>query len=148
MECRTLGEERGNDANTNLRQIKQQDTGDAHQGGRDSNARLAVGLLAGVGVGVLAGMLLAPEKGSSLRRQVADSATKLGDQVTKSFSAAKEKVGNWSGQGNAGKAPAADVGFMPANSVDVHKSPYTDENKWSDEELRDLTRNPRNTPGL
>ncbi len=144
MECRSLGEEKGNYANTNIRQIKQQDT-DSHQSS-SGNTKLAVGLLAGVGVGVLAGMLLAPEKGRDLRRQVANSATKLGDQVTKSFDSAKEKVSNWSVQDKYSGLDEQDD-FMPANSVDVHKNPYADDNRWNKDELKDLTNNAHHTPG-
>jgi len=150
MECRTLGEARSNYTNAHIRQIKQTDIGaDKHESkesGRGSGM-IAAGLLAGAGVGVLAGLLLAPDKGKVLRQQVKDSASKVGDQVTKGFSAAKDKVSSWTGQGDSGETQANDA-FYPANSGNVHKSPYTDENKWNDQELKDLTSNPRTTPGV
>jgi len=139
MECRTLGEEKSNYTNAHVRQIKQKDTS-RHESSGSGGGKLAVGLLAGAGVGVLAGLLLAPEKGKVLRQQVADSASKVGDQVTKGFSAAKDKVSNWSGQGDAGKDQTNDD-FEPTNSGNVHKSPYTDENKWSDEEVKNIVNN-------
>ncbi|MBF9252092.1 YtxH domain-containing protein [Pontibacter sp. 172403-2] len=147
MECRSLGEEKGNYTNAHVRQIKQKDTGTSRHESSSGNSKLAVGLLAGAGVGVLAGMLLAPENGKALRRQVMNSASKVSDQVTKSFSAAKDKVSSWTSQSTSGETSAKEA-FYPSNSGNVHKSPYTDENKWSDEEVKSMTGTPRPAPGV
>lgn len=146
MECRTLGEEKSNYTNAHVRQIKQKNTG-RHESSGSGNGKLAVGLLAGAGVGVLAGLLLAPEKGKVLRQQVVDSASRVGDQVTKGFSAAKDKVSSLAGQSDSDEKHAGEP-FQPSNSGNVHKSPYTDENKWSDQEVKSMTSNPRTTPGM
>ncbi|WP_347159803.1 YtxH domain-containing protein [Pontibacter chitinilyticus] len=141
MECRTLGEERGNFSNSSIRQIKQKSTdfsrsGNGHKSHKQNDSgtgKLAVGLLAGAGVGVLAGMLLAPDKGKVLRQQVVDSATKVGDQV-------KEKVSSLTGKKDSSTSTSS-VGT-------VHKSPYTDPNKWEDQEVKNMTDTAKNTPGL
>ncbi len=145
MECRSLGEERGNYTNSNVRQIRQKETthhrhessGSSSKGG----GKLAVGLLAGAGVGVLAGMLLAPERGKDLRRQV-------GKKVTEGFNGTKEKVNSWTGrkrgytEAHVNEAPDLSRSY----TGNVHKSPYTDENKWEDEEIRDMKDDSRNIP--
>ena len=65
-----------------------------------TGGQIAAGVIAGASVGVLAGILLAPEKGSDLRKQVKNSATTLGNKVTKSFTDTKSKVSSWTSKGN------------------------------------------------
>ncbi|MBC5775421.1 YtxH domain-containing protein [Pontibacter sp. KCTC 32443] len=65
-----------------------------------SGGKIAAGVIAGASVGVLAGILLAPEKGKDLRKQVANSASRLGDKVTKSFTSTKDKVTGWTNKNN------------------------------------------------
>ncbi|MEJ8756192.1 YtxH domain-containing protein [Pontibacter sp. H259] len=60
-----------------------------------TGGQIAAGVIAGASVGVLAGILLAPEKGKDLRKQVRNSATTLGNNITKSFSSTKDKVTTW-----------------------------------------------------
>lgn len=163
MECRSLGESRSNyttNSSSSVRQMKQKDTSNKKSSGASGAGGLAVGLIAGAAVGALAGVLLAPEKGTVTRKKVADSATKLGDQVTKGYSASKEKATSWTDKltkkngmtdahvNKAPDLPATDsTGRMatPAQG-NVQKSPYTDTNKHSDQEVKNMINDPRN-PG-
>ncbi|WP_242927742.1 YtxH domain-containing protein [Pontibacter vulgaris] len=71
----------------------------------DSGAgKVAIGLLAGAGVGVLAGILLAPDKGRITRRRVADSAAWVGRGITDVVTSGKEKVGSWTGINKSGRS--------------------------------------------
>lgn len=161
MECRSLGESRSNyttNSASSVRQMKQKDTSNKKGSG---GGGLAVGLLAGAAVGAIAGVLLAPEKGAVTRKKVADSATKLGDQVSKGYSAGKEKAGaltdkisNKSGMTNAhvNKAPdlpaTESTGRMATTAGGtVHKSPYTDTDKHSDQDVKNMINDPRNPSG-
>jgi gas vesicle protein len=138
LECRSLGENKTNYTNANVRQMRQSDlTSTANTGShtsrtpynddweRDglgfrksgetskssnshtskrkgvSGGQVVAGVLAGASVGVLAGILLAPEKGKDLRKQVANSASRIGDKVTKSFSNTKNKVTSWTSKSNS-----------------------------------------------
>ncbi|MHA6247083.1 YtxH domain-containing protein [Pontibacter sp. CAU 1760] len=123
---------------------------------------MAIGLVAGAAVGALAGVLLAPDKGNVTRKKVADSATKLGDKVNKSYASGKEKASAWTdkltkkdGTTNAyvNKAPnlsATDSSGKPATTAagTWKKSPYTDPDKWDDQEVKNMTNTARNTPGV
>ena len=164
MECRSLGESRSNyttNSSSAVRQMKQKDTSHKKSSGAAGSGGLAVGLLAGAAVGALAGVLLAPEKGAVTRRKVADSATKLGDQVSKGYSTGKEKASSWTdkltkkgGMTNAhvNKAPDLPVtessGRMATSlGGKVQNSPYTDTNKRSDQEVKNMINDPRNPSG-
>jgi gas vesicle protein len=165
IECRSLGESRSNyttDASSSsVRQMKQQDTYSKKKikKSKDSDssggAGLAVGLIAGAAVGAIAGILMAPEKGTATRRKVSESANKLGsqvsDQVTKGFSSTKDKVSDWTnktfkkGEGTStGTSSSASAGTMGGK---VQKSPYTDVNKHSDQEVKNMINDPRNPGG-
>jgi gas vesicle protein len=50
-----------------------------------SSSKIVVGFLAGAAVGALAGILLAPDKGSNTRKKIADKTGDLSDTVKKSF---------------------------------------------------------------
>lgn len=67
-----------------------------------SAGKIVAGVLAGASVGVLAGILLAPEKGRDLRKQVKNSATRWGGKVTEGFNSTKDKVSSWSNKSSAG----------------------------------------------
>ena len=123
MECRTLGESKGNFTNSSVRQMKQRETPAHMEHESNSTTKLAVGLLAGAGVGVLAGMLLAPEKGKDARKKVAESASKFGSQMSSSFSSTKEKLNSWTA--------------ARQDKTRVHQSPYNDLNKHSNPVLKD-----------
>lgn len=119
LECRSLGEEKGNFTSTSVRQIRQKDTSASTGSASDSSTgmttgQLAAGLIAGAGVGILAGILLAPEKGKDVRKKVTVSASKLGDQLTKSYSAGMEKASSLMGKkddksGTAKKGASGDT---------------------------------------
>lgn len=117
MECRSLGESKTNYTNANIRQMRQTDTPVTSYGSLTqpkstyqthttkeqkgiSGGKIAAGVIAGASVGVLAGILLAPEKGKDLRKQVANSASRIGYKVSKSFNSTKDKVSNWTSKGN------------------------------------------------
>ncbi|MDX5422819.1 MAG: YtxH domain-containing protein [Hymenobacteraceae bacterium] len=109
-----------------------------HKSSSGGGGMVALSLLAGAGVGVLAGMLLAPEKGKDLRRQVANSASRIGNQMSDSvkqgYSAGKERANSWMNKSR--------------ESGNREKSPYTDTGKWDDQENRNMTDTARNTPGV
>ncbi len=119
MECRTLGESKGNFTNSSVRQMKQRETTpDMDNNSSNGAAKLAVGLLAGASVGVLAGMLLAPEKGRDARKKVADTASRFGSQVSSSFTSTKERLNSWTA--------------AKQDKTKVHRSPYEDLNTHHD----------------
>ncbi|TXK52128.1 YtxH domain-containing protein [Pontibacter qinzhouensis] len=95
--------------------MKQRDTSAEASESSHSNSgtKLAVGLLAGAGVGVLAGVLLAPEKGKDARKKIAESASKLGSQVSNSLNSTKEKLNSWT----AAKPDKTRVVTSPYNDV-------------------------------
>lgn len=167
MECRSLGEDRSNyttNSASSVRQIKQKDTSSKS---KSSGGGLAVGLIAGAAVGAIAGVLLAPDKGTVTRKKVADSASKIGDQVSKGYSAGMEKAttltdklkkndGNTDAHVNEAPVlpPTASTGRMATTATggNVQKSPYTDTTKHSDADVRDMINDPKNpgspgTPG-
>ncbi len=139
MECRSLGEDKSTyTTNSSVRQIKQQDTSDRKS---TSGGAVALGLLAGAAAGALAGVLLAPDKGAATRKKVADSASKLSDQVSKGYSSTKSKVTSWT---DKKKEPYVN----PNLSGNKLKSPYTDQTKWDDQEVNRMVNDARKTPGL
>ena len=124
MDVRTLGESDSNYTNSSVRQLKQKDATVKRKGSAGS---VAAGLLAGAGVGVLAGILLAPKKGKDLRRQVNDSATRLSTQATSFYNTSREKVTSWTGKGKkeAASGSITDPGATTASGRDVAHDPAT-----------------------
>ena len=51
-----------------------------------ANTKTLLGFLAGAAVGALAGILLAPDKGSETRKKISKKKSDLGDSVKESFS--------------------------------------------------------------
>lgn len=148
MECRSLGENKSNYNNTSsVRQIRQHDTEPKRKTSGSNSGKLAVGLLAGAAAGAIAGILLAPDKGTSTRKKVSDQASKLGGQVSKGYSSTKDKVSDWTGKLKSNKTDAH-VNEAPDLPLTKRKSPYTDENKWDDQEVKNMTNTARNTPGV
>ncbi|WP_299819304.1 YtxH domain-containing protein [uncultured Pontibacter sp.] len=152
MECRSLGEERSTFAtNSSVRQMKQNDTTGKKMKSKKSssgNGAVALGLLAGAAAGALAGVLLAPDKGTTTRKKVADSASKLGDQVSKGYTSTKSKVDSWTGKK---KEPYINPNLsknQQAQTGNVQSSPYTDKAKWDDDEVNRMINDSRKTPGL
>ncbi|WP_187260948.1 YtxH domain-containing protein [Pontibacter beigongshangensis] len=143
MESRSLGESKGNFTNSSVRQMKQRETSSHTAQDSSSTTKLAVGLLAGAGVGVLAGMLLAPEKGKDARKKVAESASKLGSQMSSSFNSTKDKLNSWTA--------------ARQDKTRVSQSPYNDLNKPSgtpldsmvkDQSIRDGEGDSTGLPGM
>lgn len=58
----------------------------------NSNAKTILGILAAGAVGVAVGMLLAPEKGSDLRKSIKGSIDDLGEQLGDFIADGKEKL--------------------------------------------------------
>jgi gas vesicle protein len=58
----------------------------------NSNTKTLLGLIAAGAVGVVIGMLLAPEKGSDLRKSIKDTLGDLGDKLNDIISEGKDKV--------------------------------------------------------
>lgn len=106
MESRSLGEERSTYAtNSSVRQMRQQDASGRKAKGGAATGAVALGLLAGAAAGAIAGVLLAPDKGTTTRKKVTDSASKFGDQISKGYSATKSKVSSWTGKKEPYKNP-------------------------------------------
>ena len=139
IECRSLGEDKSTySTNSTVRQMTQKDTSAKKN---TSGGAVALGLIAGAAAGAIAGVLLAPDKGTTTRKKVADSASKLGNQVSKGYETTKSKVESWTGKK---KEPY----INPNLSRNRHKSPYTDESKWDDKEINRMVNDARKTPGL
>lgn len=99
MDVRSLGERESNYTNSSVRNTNQE----KNSGVKSSNSgsgKIAASLLAGAGVGVLAGMLLAPKTGKDMRKQVTESANKLGTQANNLYNTSRDKVESWTGKGN------------------------------------------------
>ncbi|MFD2514501.1 YtxH domain-containing protein [Pontibacter locisalis] len=141
MECRSLGENKSTyTTNSSVRQIRQKDMTSKSKKSSGGGA-VAMGLIAGAAAGAIAGLLLAPEKGTVTRKKVADSASKLGDQVNKGYTATKTKVDSWTGKNK-------EVYINPNLSKNKQPSPYTDQAKWDDQEVNRMINDSRKTPGL
>ena len=100
MDVRSLGERESNYTNSSVRQMRQTKSGYGKEMNSRGNGAIAAGLLAGASVGVLAGMLLAPKKGKDFRKQVSESASKLGTQASGLYSSGRDKISSWTGKGN------------------------------------------------
>ncbi|MBX0332799.1 YtxH domain-containing protein [Pontibacter sp. HSC-14F20] len=59
---------------------------------------VAMGLLAGAGVGVLAGILMAPDSGRITRRRLSDSAAWVGRGINEKLGVGKTKIDSWVGK--------------------------------------------------
>lgn len=57
-----------------------------------------MGLLAGASVGVLAGILMAPDSGRITRRRLSDSAAWVGRGINEKLGAGKTRVESWIGK--------------------------------------------------
>ncbi|NDK55090.1 YtxH domain-containing protein [Pontibacter fetidus] len=141
MECRSLGESKTNYTNANVRQMRQTDTPATAYGSTTqqkptyqtrstkeqkgiSGGKIAAGVIAGASVGVLAGILLAPEKGKDLRKQVANSASRIGYKVSKSFNSTKDKVTSWTDKNN--KTTGSNYNNLTSQSSSEVNTMYND----------------------
>ncbi|MCC9138063.1 YtxH domain-containing protein [Pontibacter silvestris] len=145
LECRSLGEDKGNYTTSSVKQIRQKDTSAAKAERNDSSngsgaGKLAAGLIAGAGVGILAGILLAPEKGKDVRKRVTESASKITDQLTKGYNAGMEKANSLMGKKDGNKSEET--------RGKVQKSPYTDTNKHDDARVDAMIEDAGKQPGV
>jgi gas vesicle protein len=59
-----------------------------------TRTKVILGLAGAAAAGVIVGLLIAPEKGSDIRKKVGDTATDWADRLTDLFANAKSEVGN------------------------------------------------------
>lgn len=57
-----------------------------------STSKIILGVVGAAAVGVAIGMLLAPEKGSDIRKKISDTASDLAGKVTDLVTTGKEKI--------------------------------------------------------
>lgn len=57
-----------------------------------TTTKVILGLIGAAAVGAAVGLLLAPEKGSDLRKNIADSAGKWSDKLTDTFRSSRDGV--------------------------------------------------------
>ena len=57
-----------------------------------TTTKVILGLIGAAAVGAAVGMLLAPEKGSDLRKNIADTAGKWSDKLSETFSKSRDGV--------------------------------------------------------
>lgn len=67
-----------------------------------NRTKLILGLVGAAAAGVAIGLLLAPEKGTDLRRKVGEKATDWAGGLTDLFSNAKDEISNWTGKARKG----------------------------------------------
>jgi gas vesicle protein len=72
----------------------------------NSNTKMLLGIIAAGAVGVAIGMLLAPEKGSDLRKSLKETLGDLGEKVTDLIAEGKEKLMDVAGDVNTIKKDA------------------------------------------
>jgi gas vesicle protein len=65
--------------------------------------KVLLGLIGAAAVGVVVGMLLAPEKGGEVRQKIADKATDIASRLGDYITTGKDKISE-AGQNLAGKA--------------------------------------------
>ncbi|MEJ8802994.1 YtxH domain-containing protein [Pontibacter sp. H249] len=158
METRSLGEERSTyNTNSSVRQMRQQTPASKRMKGSSGNATgaVALGLLAGAAAGAIAGILMAPDKGTATRKKVSDSASKWGDQLSKGYSATKSKVESWTGKKEPYKNPnlsknqpgSTTAGSSTTGAGGTTASTGANKN-WDDTEVNRMINDSRKTPGL
>ncbi|MBC7866401.1 MAG: YtxH domain-containing protein [Gloeobacteraceae cyanobacterium ES-bin-316] len=57
-----------------------------------SKSKVLAGLLVGAAAGAVLGLLLAPEKGSDMRKKISDKKNKFGDDLKNKFGEVKETL--------------------------------------------------------
>ena len=57
----------------------------------NNTSKVLFGIAAGVAAGAILGILFAPDKGSEIRRKIADQKNKLADEIKNKFSECKGK---------------------------------------------------------
>jgi gas vesicle protein len=64
-----------------------------------TKTKVILGLVGAAAAGAIVGLLLAPEKGTDLRKRVGKTAGDWADHITDLFSNAKDEVGNLASKG-------------------------------------------------
>ena len=73
-----------------------------------TKTKIILGLAGAVAAGVIVGLLVAPEKGSDMRRKVKSTATDWADHLTELFANAKGQVDGLRNKGTRAASDAAD----------------------------------------
>jgi gas vesicle protein len=60
----------------------------------NTTSKIVLGLMGAAAVGALIGILVAPEKGSELRKKISNSAGDVADEIGKLLKAGKEELAN------------------------------------------------------
>lgn len=72
-----------------------------------TTTKVVLGLVGAAAAGVIVGLLIAPEKGSDMRKRVGDTASDWADRLTDLFSSAKGEMDNLSSKGTKMASDAA-----------------------------------------
>ncbi|HZF64076.1 MAG TPA: YtxH domain-containing protein [Chitinophagaceae bacterium] len=72
-----------------------------------TNSKIILGLVGATAAGVLVGLLLAPDKGTEMRKKITETAGDWASQLTDIFNDAKEQVTNLANQGSKAAGDAA-----------------------------------------
>lgn len=84
-----------------------------------SSSKVLVGFLAGAAIGALAGVLMAPDKGSETRKRIAGKAGDLTDSVKKTFG---DFIDNIRGVYSEAKDDAEDIGRKVSSNANTAKN--------------------------
>jgi gas vesicle protein len=74
----------------------------------NTKSKIILGLVGAAAAGVVVGLLLAPEKGSDIRRKIGDTAGDWADHLTDLFANAKGELQNLKDKGASAANNAAD----------------------------------------
>lgn len=74
----------------------------------NSKSKIILGLVGAAAAGVLVGLILAPEKGTDLRKRIGDTAGDWAGHLTDLFANAKGELENLKGRGQQAASDAAD----------------------------------------
>lgn len=77
-----------------------------------TKSKVILGLVGAAAAGVIVGLLLAPDKGSEIRKKVKDTASGWADHLTDLFANAKGEISNLK---NKGTKAASDAGSAFSN---------------------------------
>ena len=83
-----------------------------------TRTKVILGLVGAAAAGVIVGLLVAPEKGSDMRRKVGETATDWADRLTDLFNNAKGEVDNL-------KTKGADMAKNAANKFSSVQESYS-----------------------
>jgi gas vesicle protein len=73
-----------------------------------TKTKVILGLVGAAAAGVIVGLMVAPEKGSDIRKKVGDTATDWAGRLSDLFTSAKGEVDNLSSKGSKVASEAAD----------------------------------------